>query len=395
VSSSYYEILGVSSTATSAEIKSAYKRLALQFHPDRNQGNSEAEEKFKQINIAYQTLSDTSARMRYDAYRNYESFYQSATYTRNAEYTYTHPPDTESTSPSNPAAAPTESDFQYALRWIIGFFVVVIIAVTGYYSIQAWRVSDRIEKTIIAKNELLRQAQIYESQMRYEEAIIHLDSLLRITAGYNEVFAYRQALLEKMLAEADKLFDRQKYAEALRIWQIANQSQQGKYDLYMRIASCYERLNQPEQALHIYHLLTNRYEQFLEPYYRKALVFAELKQDKEALAVCDSAVKILAQEYTNKYGEAYPILIEPNIFSEIHLKVFCMRARTHHQLNNTRRAVNDCDWAIQLFPNRPEPYLLKGKILHDVKQEGFCQEWKKAEKLGSTVAAKFREQFCR
>ncbi|MBD1397509.1 DnaJ domain-containing protein [Pontibacter sp. JH31] len=61
-----YSILGVSHTATAQEIKLAYKRLALKYHPDRNPGNARAEELFKIANAAYQTLSDPSKRARYD-----------------------------------------------------------------------------------------------------------------------------------------------------------------------------------------------------------------------------------------------------------------------------------------------------------------------------------------
>lgn len=64
----YYEILEISRTADAAEIKKAYRRLALQFHPDRNQGDKEAEEKFKAINEAYQVLSDEQKRATYDRY---------------------------------------------------------------------------------------------------------------------------------------------------------------------------------------------------------------------------------------------------------------------------------------------------------------------------------------
>ena len=54
----YYEILGVSKTAEESEIKKAYRRLAMKFHPDRNQGDKEAESKFKEINEAYKVLTD-------------------------------------------------------------------------------------------------------------------------------------------------------------------------------------------------------------------------------------------------------------------------------------------------------------------------------------------------
>jgi len=64
----YYEILGVSKGASADEIKKAYRQLALKYHPDRNEGDKDAEEKFKKINEAYQVLSDTQKRQTYDRY---------------------------------------------------------------------------------------------------------------------------------------------------------------------------------------------------------------------------------------------------------------------------------------------------------------------------------------
>lgn len=63
-----YEILGVSKTATDQEIKKAYRKLALQYHPDKNKGNKEAETKFKEINQAYEVLSDKQKRTQYDQF---------------------------------------------------------------------------------------------------------------------------------------------------------------------------------------------------------------------------------------------------------------------------------------------------------------------------------------
>ena len=62
----YYQILGVPRTATEAEIKRAYRKLARKHHPDLNPGDKTAEEKFKEINEAYTVLSDTEKRQRYD-----------------------------------------------------------------------------------------------------------------------------------------------------------------------------------------------------------------------------------------------------------------------------------------------------------------------------------------
>ena len=64
----YYEVLGVAKTATADEIKSAYRKLAMKYHPDRNPGDKAAEEKFKEAAEAYDVLHDAEKRQRYDQF---------------------------------------------------------------------------------------------------------------------------------------------------------------------------------------------------------------------------------------------------------------------------------------------------------------------------------------
>src|SRR6188768_4143390 len=64
----YYEILGVIKTSTPEEIKKAYRKVAIQFHPDKNPGNKEAEEKFKEAAEAYEILSDSDKKAQYDRF---------------------------------------------------------------------------------------------------------------------------------------------------------------------------------------------------------------------------------------------------------------------------------------------------------------------------------------
>lgn len=69
----YYASLGINKWATEAEIKKAYKKQAMQYHPDRNTGDKKAEAKFKEINEAYQTLWDKEKRKNYDQFGSAES----------------------------------------------------------------------------------------------------------------------------------------------------------------------------------------------------------------------------------------------------------------------------------------------------------------------------------
>jgi molecular chaperone DnaJ len=64
----YYDILGVPRTASTEDIKRAYRKLAIKWHPDRNKGSKEAEDRFKQVNEAHEVLSDPSTRAKYDQY---------------------------------------------------------------------------------------------------------------------------------------------------------------------------------------------------------------------------------------------------------------------------------------------------------------------------------------
>ncbi len=73
----FYEVLGVSKTVTDVEMKSAFRKAAMQCHPDRHPGDKQAEARFKELNEAYQHLSDPQKRAAYDRY-GHAAFEQAA-----------------------------------------------------------------------------------------------------------------------------------------------------------------------------------------------------------------------------------------------------------------------------------------------------------------------------
>ena len=73
VSTDHYKVLGVSPNASSGDIKKAFRKLALKYHPDKNK-TKEAEERFKEINDSYRVLSNPSEKAKYDSLRPYSAF---------------------------------------------------------------------------------------------------------------------------------------------------------------------------------------------------------------------------------------------------------------------------------------------------------------------------------
>lgn len=88
MSKNFYEILWVEKTATNEEIKKAYRKLAMQYHPDRNKWDKDAENKFKEINEAYNTLIDEKKRKNYDMF--WSSWFSSNTWNPFWWNTYTY-----------------------------------------------------------------------------------------------------------------------------------------------------------------------------------------------------------------------------------------------------------------------------------------------------------------
>lgn len=74
----YYKVLGVEKKATQDEIKKAFRKLAIKYHPDKTKGDKAAEEKFKEVNEAYEVLGDKNKRQKYDTMGDNYQYYQQA-----------------------------------------------------------------------------------------------------------------------------------------------------------------------------------------------------------------------------------------------------------------------------------------------------------------------------
>ncbi len=110
-----YHVLGVPRTASADEIKKAYRKLALKYHPDQNPGNKVAEDKFKEINAAYSVLGDEQKRAQYDRYGSADAYASSSSRGQSASTgTYTNDPFWDWFTQQTTASS---NDTKYTYRW--------------------------------------------------------------------------------------------------------------------------------------------------------------------------------------------------------------------------------------------------------------------------------------
>ncbi len=111
-----YHVLGVPRTASADEIKKAYRKLALKYHPDQNPGNKVAEDKFKEINAAYSVLGDEQKRAQYDRYGSADAYASSSSRGQSASTgTYTNDPFWDWFTQQTTASS--SNDTKYTYRW--------------------------------------------------------------------------------------------------------------------------------------------------------------------------------------------------------------------------------------------------------------------------------------
>lgn len=202
----FYDILGLPTTASAADIRTAYRRLALRWHPDRNPTDAAAEEHFKRLNEAYQVLGDPERRRQYDAWRGYVASGQAPSVARPRDPAYRPRPQTTRQAPRT--AEPKTPEGRLWLRWALVFVIVIGLAVLAKAPIDRWHGVREFRQA----ERLLAEGDTTEALYQLSEAIFHQPDyadayrlrgeLLRQRVG-SEHLAYQDLKLALKFAEND------------------------------------------------------------------------------------------------------------------------------------------------------------------------------------------------
>jgi curved DNA-binding protein CbpA len=397
----YYQLLGIRQGATPAEIRSAYKRLAMLYHPDRNPGNPQAEELFKHINEAYHVLADTRKKAQYDlryAYQQPSSTYQSAAHDTTAYWKQYHRQQYEQWRQTQQNTYKFDKRYFRIQGLAIGVFLLIAgICFTGIKSIEYFH-QQQVAKTHKQNLALIKQVHVLFYNGQQEEAFTRITQLQKDSPmEYSFIFA-EDSLLASLRLQANTNFERKTYSEALRLYQLLQQVEQPTQVLTLqRIAECNYFNGQFEESIQALQIMLDKQPNNIDLIYRMALIYQDDLNDlMKAEYYLTLGKRNFKEAMTRQYGDAFMVVMEPSYVHDIYYDIFKRRAEVNIGLKQYTEAEKDCNWAVLLRPLQPDPYYLRAIAgINAGNTNKLCDDVARAVALNKKEVRSLQNRYCR
>jgi curved DNA-binding protein CbpA len=392
----YYDILGIPHSADLTTIKAAYKRLAKEFHPDRNPGNPDAEETFKRINEAYRTLSDPVRKLNYDAKITLIPLYAAAAAyereaTRRQRYQQWRKKQT---------GYYCKLDKEYFKNQALAFLVFIVISgfffglvhAAEYFMKQKhlaqWRANSRSLKEV---NSLFGAGQ-------YEQAFRMIESLKKGDPREFRFIYVNDSLVNELRSMADKEFNEKDFELAITHYLTLQEFEKPvRFETLRKLSLCQYYVGNYKESLQALKHLHNQRPWDLELVYQIAIIALDQMDDpQEALQYFTLGKKLFKQNLTQVYGAAFELIVHPPDVPDIYYNLFEGRARSNMLLKNYEEAVTDCNWAIFLRPYKGRAFAIRAQANAELKQNHkICKDLYEAQMRGETGNSELKRKFCR
>jgi curved DNA-binding protein CbpA len=391
---SLYDILEVSPDATDREIKAAYKRLALKYHPDKNSGDSHAEEKFKSINNAYQILSDPSRKTQYDYNRKNPYFYQNSTYTYSHNNAYSD--NTKNTKSWTYTKEDREKDEALAIKWMIGFFIAVIIVSSMIYGWQYFQEKRENEEAISRKMEIIEKVKQKYSENAFRESLKELRVIKAEIPNDDDIDNLYDEVIEQLKKSAEESFNQKNYLKSLDYYTTLKEYEKFPNVLNIfQIAYCHRYLNNYDISINYLELILSESPNDLRSHIDLANIYFEnLNNLDKANYHYDKAIQIIISHYKELYGDAYAVMLNIDVIPDIHYEAFTGKSSLRIKRKEYNNSLKESSWAIYIRPENPKAYLLKAEALFELnKVSEAIAQLKIAKKLGSEEAEVLKNKY--
>ena len=417
----YYKILGVNRSASEQEIKKAFKKLAVKYHPDKNAGNKNSEEEFKRINSAYQVLSDSTQKYRYDSKLEYQEFQarQRAAYSQsNTQKTSKSSRSTNKSSESNssgfkedwsgayssytpPNTPPPKrrvntkvhrgNKDEFALQRKFAFYGIIYLAIVMILSLVInWKFIDQDKLTMDEETyELLQKAK--------NKKKIDYDDLDQLKSIYSDSSVHSSE--RSILADAALKLMRAEYKMELRNGDVDGALSIAKSMLSFpranahndtieyKIAFCYMHLGAFDSSLFYLNLLFEKGKLYNDAFIYDKLgdVYLLKKENKKAIEFYTKAVDKCEEKYVADYGTQFMFVLSPEELPDLHYDIYRKAAHIKYENGELESSLSLISWAIFLRPeNKAAKDLLRLFCIDSVKT-------KNSNKVKSQVCSAIKE----
>jgi len=377
----YYHILGLSENATPDEIKAAFKKLAVKYHPDKNQGLPEMEEKFKEINHAYQILSDPYEKARYDLKLKYRQFSQAhqATYTYTPNHKRQNPRYYRRTTVDYKKNA-TATAYAFGITFLIAMVVMSSVWIKTSYDNhkKEERLAERRASFEMAKNEFKKG--------KYYSAFEIMSQMKFFSTEEKDIRNFKTSMMNEIIDKGDREFAKNNYAGAISLYEMVQSLEPEKpfYGMKKRLAEAYRMTGEAEKALEILNnFLLNEFEHI-----SSLVKIAEIQRDQfnnleEALDYYQIGHRLAVKRYKAIYGEGYPIVIREQYVHKSHYYLYSGLADIYLRLEDTNMAIKAADWNKYVWPDSTDAYVTTAEaLMKQGKINKACNEYRIAREKG-------------
>jgi tetratricopeptide (TPR) repeat protein len=388
----YYEILGIHINAGPVEIRAAYKRLAMEYHPDRNPGNTQAEEVFKLVNEAYHTLSDPLKKSRHDAAlfpRYVPTPEEQREINKWNYYRWQH-------AQSNTHYVVDKEYFRVQGLALVGFVVIAGFCFALMHTAQ-YVVQQKQLKHYLANTMTLKQAGSLFTSGQFDEAFTVIYTLDETDPlEYRSNFT-RDSLVSELRRMADRKFESKDFSSAVELFLVLKKHEDPvRVETLRNISICqYFLENYTESFLAMKELFDDHPNSPELAFSMGMINLEKLENPEQALHYFTVGKRLFEDDLMRQHGPSFKLIMNGPDVPEIYFQIFEGRARTNLELNHLRDAISDCDWAIQLRPRAGEPYRLRAMAKYgDNNQTGACNDISSARRLGAKDTATLARKYC-
>ncbi|MEM6644135.1 MAG: DnaJ domain-containing protein [Bacteroidota bacterium] len=382
----YYHVLGLSEDASPAEIKAAFKRLAVKYHPDKHPGKSDMEEKFKEVNQAHQVLSDPYEKARFDLKLKYQQFTQQS-------HTHNTAPRHDYSYPRRPYRQPNRAygridQRQNIIATAYAFGITFLIAAIVMGTVWAKRSYDnnQHQKVLMERRATFEQAKQQFDEGNYLAAFDVMTKFKFFDLAEKDMKEFKKTMVDQIIQKADQKLSNEQYDAAITLYQLVFELKPEFPWNYVKknLAIAYQKSGKVDDAIKIYKNFLIEDFEHVSSLVALAEIYRDQKKDYElAMSNFQLAHKLAVKRYKKFYGEAYPIVIKQEHLPRSHYELYSGLADMFLRMGEPDMSIKACEWNKYIWPDSTSAYetTAKAYIALGLKNKA-CIEFEKATSRG-------------